>query len=68
MEFNKFPMDGATDAVESLAKLKWLCEFGDPVGRELADCALDHATFLLVTRGLLDMLITRAANNQAGIR
>jgi hypothetical protein len=41
--------------------LRWLQEYGDLVGSELADKALDDAALLLWKSGPMDDLITRAA-------
>jgi hypothetical protein len=63
MHIPNYPKDEAAEAVETLASLRWLYEQdGDPVGSELADEALDDAALALWKSGLLDILITRAAN------
>jgi hypothetical protein len=59
-----YPEAEATAAVEKLLELRELCEYGDPVGKELADDALEFATRKLTQEGLLDWLITRAAKQQ----
>ena len=57
-----YPADEAEEAVETLASLHWLYEQdSDPVGSALADVALDNAAGELHRSGLLDVLITRAA-------
>jgi hypothetical protein len=56
-----FPPEDAKEAVDILTMLRWLQEYGDPVGSELADKALDDAALLLWKSGLMDILISRAA-------
>jgi hypothetical protein len=59
-----YPEAEAIAAVEKLLELRELCEYGDPVGRELADDALEVATRKLTQAGMLDWLISRAAKQQ----
>jgi hypothetical protein len=62
MRIPDYPADEAEEAVETLASLHWLYEQdSDPVGSALADVALDNAAGELHRSGLLDVLITRAA-------
>jgi hypothetical protein len=56
------PQEDAKEAVEILSRLRWLSEAEVPVGSELADDALDDVAHALWKSGLLDILITRAAN------
>jgi hypothetical protein len=56
------PQEDAKEAVEILSMLRWLYEAEVPVGSELADDALDDVAHALWKSGLLDILITRAAN------
>jgi hypothetical protein len=63
MRIPDWPTDEADEAVATLAALRWLYgQDGDPVGSALADDALDRAADELHRSGLLDDLITRAAN------
>jgi hypothetical protein len=63
MRIPDYPQDEAIEAIETLASLRWLFEQdGDPVGSALADDALDHVATELHRSGLLDILVTRAAN------
>jgi hypothetical protein len=59
-----YPDAEAIAAVEKLLELRELMEHGDPVGRALAEDALEVATRKLTHEGLLDWLITRAARQQ----
>jgi hypothetical protein len=62
MRVPDYPKDEATEAIETLASLRWLYEQdGDPAGSALADDALDHVATELHRSGLLDVLVTRAA-------
>jgi hypothetical protein len=58
------PEAEAIAAVDKLLELRELCQYGDPVGRELADDALEIAARKMAREGLLDLLITRAAKQQ----
>lgn len=54
--------EDAKEAVEILSMLRWPSEAEVPGGSELADDALDDVAHALWKSGLLDILITRAAN------
>jgi hypothetical protein len=59
-----YPEQEAIAAVDTLLELRELYEYGDPVGKELADHALQAATRKLTQAGMLDFLISRAARQQ----
>jgi hypothetical protein len=59
-----YPEAEAITAVDKLLELRELCEYGDPVGRELADDALEIAARKMAREGLLDFLISRVAKQQ----
>jgi hypothetical protein len=59
-----YPEAEAIAAVDKLLELRELMEHGDPVGRELAEDALEVATRKLAREGMLDWLISRAAQQQ----
>lgn len=59
-----YPEQEAVAAVDKLMELRELMEYGDPVGRALAEDALETATRKLHQEGLLDWLIGRAARLQ----
>ena len=57
----EYPEQEAIAAVDKLLELRELMEYGDPVGRALAEDALDVATRRLFREGMLDWFISRAA-------
>lgn len=59
---NCFPPDQARTAGKMLEELREVALHADIVGRELPDNTLDDAAYLLWRSGLLNLLITRAAN------
>jgi hypothetical protein len=59
-----YPEAEAIAAVDKLLELRELMEHGDPVGRALADDAMEAATRKLFQAGLLDYFISQAARLQ----
>ena len=59
-----YPEQEASAAIDKLLELRELMEHGDPVGRALAEDALEAATRRLHQEGVLDWLISCTARLQ----
>jgi len=56
-----YPMQESMASVDKLIEMRDLMLYGDPVGADLADDAINAAVLALMKSGLLDTMITRAA-------